>query len=79
MTEANNSNLMAEILDTALTPGYLVVKVPEKWEWVLAPITDEMTDTAEALPELVAELERSGYKFAGEPTDSTGEVELELL
>ena len=77
MTEANNGYLMAEILDTALTPGYLVVEVPEKL--VRARITDEMTDTAEALPELVAELERSGYKFAGEPTDSAGEVELELL
>ena len=77
MTEANNGYLMAEILDTALTPGYLVVDVPEKW--VRASITDEMTDTAEALPELVAELERSGYRFAGEPTDSAGEVELEVL
>ena len=77
MTEANNGYLMAEILDTALTPGYLVVEVPEKR--VRARITDERTDTAEALPELVAELERSGYKFAGEPTDSAGEVELELL
>ena len=77
MTEANNGYLMAEILDTALTPGYLVVEVPEKL--VRARITDEMTDTAEALPELVAELERSGYKFAGEPTDSAGEVELEVL
>ena len=77
MTEANNGYLMAEILDTALTPGYLVVDVPEKW--VRARITEEMTDTAEALPELVAELERSGYKFAGEPTDSAGEVELEAL
>ena len=46
---------------------------------VRARITEEMVDTAEALPELVAELERSGYKFAGEPTDSAGEVELELL
>lgn len=77
MTEANNGYLMAEILDTALTPEYLVVEVPEKR--VRARITDEMTDTAEALPELVAELERSGYKFVGEPTDSAGEVELELL
>ena len=77
MAEADNGYLMAEILDTALTPGYLVVEVPEKW--VRAHITDEMTDTAEALPELVAELERSGYKFVGEPTDSAGEVELELL
>ena len=77
MNEADNGYLWAEILDTALTPGYLVVEVPEKW--VRALITDEMTDTAEALPELVAELERSGYKFAGEPTDSAGEVELELL
>ena len=77
MTEANNGYLMAEILDTALTPGYLVVDVPEKW--VRARITEEMTDTTEALPELVAELERSGYKFAGEPTDSAGEVELEVL
>lgn len=77
MTEANNGYLMAEILDSALTPGYLVVEVPEKR--VRARITDEMTDTAEALPELVAELERSGYKFVGEPTDSAGEVELELL
>ena len=77
MTEADNGYLMAEILDTALTPGYLVVDVPEKL--VRARITEEMVDTAEALPELVAELERSGYKFAGEPTDSAGEVELELL
>ena len=77
MTEANNGYLMAEILNNALTPGYLVVEVPEKW--VRARITDKMTDTAEALPELVAELERSGYKFAGEPTDSAGEVELEAL
>ena len=77
MTEENNGFLWAEILDTALTPGYLVVDVPEKW--VRARITDEMTDTAEALPELVAELERSGYRFAGEPTDSAGEVELEVL
>ena len=77
MTEANNGYLMAEILDTALTPGYLVVEVPEKW--VRARITDEMTDTAEALPELVAELERSGYRFAGDPTDSAGVVELEVL
>ena len=77
MTEANNGYIKAEIFDTALTPGYLVVKVPG--EWVITRITDEMTDTAEALPELVAELERSGYKFAGEPTDSAGEVELELL
>ena len=77
MVEAINGFLMAEILDTALTPGYLVVDVPEKL--VRAHITEEMVDTAEALPELVAELERSGYKFAGEPTDSAGEVELELL
>lgn len=77
MTEENNGFLMAEILDTALTPGYLVVDVPEKW--VRVRITDEMTDTAEALPELVAELERSGYRFAGEPTDSAGEVELNVL
>lgn len=77
MTEADNGYMWAEILDTALTPGYLVVDVSEKW--VRARITDAMTDTAEALPELVAELERSGYKFAGEPTDSAGEVELELL
>ena len=77
MTEENNGFLMAEIIDTALTPGYLVVDVPEKW--VRARITDEMTDTAEALPELVAELERSGYRFAGEPTDSPGEVELNVL
>ena len=77
MTEADNGYLMAEILDTALTPGYLVVDVPEKL--VRARITEEMVDTAEALPELVAELERSGYKFAGEPTDSAGEVELEVL
>ena len=77
MTEATNGYLMAEILDTALTPGYLVVEVPEKW--VRARITEDMIDTAEALPELVAELERSGYKFAGEPTDRAGEVELEAL
>lgn len=77
MTEADNGYIKAEILDSALTPGYLVVEVPEKW--VRAHITEEMTDTAEALPELVAELERAGYKFAGEPTDSAGEVELELL
>ena len=77
MAEADNGYLMAEILDTALTPGYLVVEVPEKG--VRARITDEMTDTAEALPELVAELERSGYKFAGEPTHSAGVVELEVL
>ena len=77
MAEAINGYLIAEILDTALTPGYLVVDVPEKW--VRARITDEMTDTAEALPELVAELERSGYKFAAEPADSAGEVELEVL
>lgn len=77
MTEANNGYLMEEILDTALTPGYLVVDVPEKL--VRARITEGMVDTAEALPELVAELERSGYRFAGEPTDSAGEVELEVL
>ena len=77
MTEADNGYLMAEILDTALTPGYLVVDVPEKL--VRARITEGMVDTAEALPELVAELERSGYRFAGEPTDSAGEVELEVL
>ena len=77
MTEANNGYIKAEILDSALTPGYLVMKVPE--DWVLTRLTDEMTDTAEALPELVAELERAGYKFAGEPTDSAGEVELEVL
>lgn len=77
MTEADNGYIKAEILDSALTPGFLVVRTPE--EFIIAPITDEMTDTAEALPELVAELERSGYKFAGEPTDSAGEVELEVL
>ena len=55
MAEAINGYLIAEILDSALTPGYLVVEVPEKL--VRARITDEMTDTAEALPELVAELE----------------------
>ena len=77
MTEANNGYLMAEILDNAFTPGYLVVDVPGRW--VRARITEDMTDTAEALPELVAELECSGYKFAGEPTDSAGEVELEAL
>ena len=77
MTEANNGYLKAEILDTALTPGFLVVDVPEMW--VRARITDEMTDTAEALPELVAELELAGFRFAGEPTDSAGEVELEVL
>ena len=77
MTEASNGYLMAEILDTALTPGYLVVDVPEKL--MRARITEGMVDTAEALPELVAELERSGYRFAGEPTDSAGEVELEVL
>ena len=77
MAEADNGYIKAEIIDSALTPGILVVKAPE--EWVIAPITDEMTYTAEALPVLVAELERSGYRFAGEPTDSAGEVELELL
>ena len=77
MTEANNGYLMEEILDTALTHGYLVVDVPEKL--MRARITEGMVDTAEALPELVAELERSGYRFAGEPTDSAGEVELEVL
>ena len=77
MTEANNGYLMAEILDAGSTHGYLVIRVED--EIIRAELTEDMTDTAEALPELVAELERAGYRFAGEPTDSAGEVELEVL
>ena len=67
-------NITATILDTATTPGYLVVEIEE--QLVRAEIADGMIDTAEALPQLVEELEKAGYRFHSEPTDAAGEVEL---
>lgn len=66
--------ITAEVLDTALTPGVLVIEVEDRE--IEARITDEMTDTAEALPELIENLHKAGYDFAEDPTDSAGEVEL---
>ena len=67
-------NITATILDAALTPGYLVVEIDD--QLVRAEITDGMIDTAEALPQLVENLEKAGYSYYGEPTDAAGEVEL---
>lgn len=67
-------NITATILDAALTPGYLVVEI--ECQMVRAEIADGMIDTAEALPQLVENLEKVGYIYYGEPTDAAGEVEL---
>ena len=67
-------NITATILDTATTEGYLVVEIKD--QLVRAELTEQMTDTAEALPQLVEELEKAGYRFYSEPTDAAGEVEL---
>lgn len=64
----------AEILDTQLTEGSLCIEVEDKV--IKATITDDMVDTDEALPELISELKKSGYAFAGEPTSECGTVEL---
>lgn len=66
--------ITAEILDTQLTEGYLAIEV--EGQVIRAEITEEMIDTAEALPQMVEELKKAGYRFAGEPTDMAGEVEL---
>ena len=66
--------ITATILDTATTEGYLVVEIKD--QLVRAELTEQMTDTAEALPQLVEELEKAGYRFYSEPTDAAGEVEL---
>lgn len=68
------NTITAEILDAATTPGYLVIEVEE--EQYRAEITEDMLDTDEALPQLVEELEKAGYRFYSEPTDAAGEVEL---
>lgn len=68
------NTITAEILDAATTLGYLVIKVED--QLIRAEITEDMLDTEEALPELVEELEKAGYRFYGEPTDAAGEVEL---
>ena len=70
-------NVTAEILDAALTPGYLVIEI--ECQIVRAELTEQMTDTAEALPQLVENLEKAGYAYYGEPTDEAGEVELVKL
>ena len=67
-------NITATILDTATTEGYLVVEIEDKL--VRAKLTEHMDDTAQALPQLIEDLEKAGYAFAGEPTDEAGEVEL---
>lgn len=66
--------MIAEILDTALTDGYLVIEVDGTFYRV--KITDNMEDTSEALNELVKVLAEAGYAFADEPTDASGEVEM---
>lgn len=66
--------ITATILDTATTEGYLVVEIEDKL--VRAKLTDHMDDTAQALPQLVENLEKAGYSYYGEPTDEAGEVEL---
>lgn len=66
--------ITAEILDTATTPGYLVVEIGD--HLVRAKLTEHMDDTAQALPQLVKNLEKVGYIYYGEPTDEAGEVEL---
>lgn len=70
----SSNPITAEILDTATTPGYLVVEIED--QLVRTKIADGMLDTIEALPQLVEELEKSGYRFYSEPTDAAGEVEL---
>lgn len=70
-------NITATILDTATTPGYLVVEIDD--QLVRAELTEQMDDTAQALPQLVENLEKAGYAFHGEPTDEAGEVELVKL
>lgn len=72
MTSANT--ITANILDTQLTEGYLAIEVED--QIIRAEITESMEDTAEALPQLVEKLAEAGYRFAGEPTDMAGEVEL---
>lgn len=66
--------ITATILDTATTPGYLVVEIED--QLVRAELTEQMDNTAQALPQLVEALGRAGYAFHGEPTDEAGEVEL---
>lgn len=66
--------ITATILDTATTEGYLVVEIKDKL--VRAKLTEHMDDTAQALPQLVENLEKAGYIYYGEPTDEAGEVEL---
>lgn len=66
--------ITAEILDAQLTEGYLAIEV--EGQIIRAEITEDMLDTAEALPQLVAELEKAGYSFHGEPTDAAGEVKI---
>lgn len=68
------NTITAEILDAATTEGYLVIKVED--QLIRAELTEDMLDTDEALPQLVEELEKAGYRFYGEPTDTAGEVEL---
>lgn len=72
MTSANI--ITAEILDSQLTEGYLAIEV--EGQVIRAEITEDMLDTDEALPQLVEELEKAGYRFFAEPTDTAGEVEL---
>ena len=70
-------NITATILDTATTPGYLVVEIDD--QLVRAELTEQMDDTAQALPQLVESLHNAGYAYYGEPTDEAGEVELVKL
>ena len=70
----SSNPITAEILDAAITEGYLAIRVED--EIIRAEITETMLDTAEALPQLVEELEKAGYRFYSEPTDAAGEVEL---
>lgn len=67
-------NITATILDAALTPGYLVIEI--ECQIVRAELTEQMDDTAQALPQLIENLEKAGYIYYGEPTDAAGEVEL---
>lgn len=66
--------ITATILDTATTEGYLVVEIKDKL--VRAKLTEHMDDTAQALPQLVENLEKAGYSYYCEPTDEAGEIEL---
>lgn len=68
------ATITAEILDAQLTEGFLSIEV--EGQVIRAELTADMDDTAQALPELVKNLEEAGYQFAGEATDVAGEVEL---